>query len=59
MYFSPPTKSFYEDILSNILHAILSELLRQSILLACSTTDWTKVIFHEIVANKHQKNDET
>ena len=30
MYFSPPTKCFYEDVLSNTLHTILSELLRQS-----------------------------
>ena len=30
MYFSPHTKWFYEDALSNILHTILSELLRQS-----------------------------
>ena len=30
MYFSPSTKSFYEDIPSNILHTILSEPLRQS-----------------------------
>ena len=31
MYFSPPTKCFYEDVLSNILHTILSEPLWQSI----------------------------
>ena len=30
MYFSPHTKCFYEDVLSNTLHAILSELLRRS-----------------------------
>ena len=30
MYFSPPAKCFYEDILSNMLHTILPELLRQS-----------------------------
>ena len=30
MYFSPPTKCFYEDVFSNMLHTILSELLRQS-----------------------------
>ena len=30
MYFSPPTKFFYEDILSNVLHTILSGFLRKS-----------------------------
>ena len=30
MYFSPPTKCFYEDVLSNILHATLSEPLQQT-----------------------------
>ena len=30
MYLSPPTKCFYEDFLSNMLHTILSELLQQS-----------------------------
>ena len=25
MYFSPPTKCFYEDVLANIPHTILSE----------------------------------
>ena len=30
MYFSPPTKCLYEDVVSNILHTILSEPLRQS-----------------------------
>ena len=30
MYFSPPTKCFYEDVLSNILHIILSEPLWQT-----------------------------
>ena len=30
MYFSPSTKSFYEDMPSNNLHTILSEPLRQS-----------------------------
>ena len=30
MYFSPPTKCYYEDVLSNILHTISSETLRQS-----------------------------
>ena len=30
MYFCPPTKCFYEDVLSNMLQTILSELLRQS-----------------------------
>ena len=30
MYFSPPAKCFYEDILPNILHTTLSEPLRQS-----------------------------
>ena len=30
MYFSPPTKCSYGDVFSNMLHAILSELLRQS-----------------------------
>ena len=30
IYFSPPTKCFYDDVLSNMLHTILSELLRQS-----------------------------
>ena len=30
MYFSLPTKCFYEDVFSNMLHTILSELLRQS-----------------------------
>ena len=29
MYFCPPTKCFYEDVLSNMLQTILSELLRQ------------------------------
>ena len=27
VYFSLPTKCFYEDVLSNILHTILSETL--------------------------------
>ena len=31
MYFSPPKECFYEDVLSNILHAILSEPLHQSV----------------------------
>ena len=30
MYFSPPTICFCEDVLSNMLQTILSELLRQS-----------------------------
>ena len=30
MYFSRPTKCFYEDVLSNILNTMLSESLRQS-----------------------------
>ena len=30
IYFSPPTKCFYDDVISNMLHTILSELLRQS-----------------------------
>ena len=30
MYFSLPTQCFYEDVLSNTIHTILSELLRQS-----------------------------
>ena len=30
MYFSPPTKCFYEDVLSKILHTISSKTLRQS-----------------------------
>ena len=30
MYFIPPTKCFYEDVLCNMIHTILSELLRQS-----------------------------
>ena len=30
MYFSPPTKCFYKDALSNILHTISSETLRQT-----------------------------
>ena len=30
MYFSPPTKCFYEDVISNMLYTVLSELLRQS-----------------------------
>ena len=30
MSFSPPTKRFYEDVLSNIPHTMLSESLRQS-----------------------------
>ena len=29
MYFSPPTKCFYGDVLSNILHTILSKSLQQ------------------------------
>ena len=29
MYFSPPTKCFYEDVISNILHTTLSEPLQQ------------------------------
>ena len=29
MYINPPTKCFYEDILPNILHTILSEPLQQ------------------------------
>ena len=29
MYFSPPTKCFYEDVLSNILHTILPGSLEQ------------------------------
>ena len=33
MYYSLPTKCFYEDFLSNILQVILSECLRQSFLL--------------------------
>ena len=31
MYLSPPTKCFYEDVLSNIPHTILFESLRQSL----------------------------
>ena len=30
IYFSSPTKCFYDDVLSNMPHTILSELLRQS-----------------------------
>ena len=30
IYLIPPTKCFYEDVFSNILYTILSELLRQS-----------------------------
>ena len=30
-YFSPPTKCFYENVLSSIIHTILSEPLRQSL----------------------------
>ena len=30
IYFSSPTKWFYDDVLSNMPHTILSELLRQS-----------------------------
>ena len=29
MYFSPPTKCFYEDVPSNILHTILSDPLQE------------------------------
>ena len=29
MYFCPPTKCFYEDVLSNILHTILPGSLEQ------------------------------
>ena len=29
MYFCPPTMCFYEDVLSNMLQTILSELRRQ------------------------------
>ena len=31
MYFSPPTKFFYEDVLSNIVHTVFSEPLQQSL----------------------------
>ena len=31
MYFSPPTKRFSEDVISNILHTMSSETLRQSL----------------------------
>ena len=30
MYFDPPTKCFYEDVLSKILHTVLPEPLWQS-----------------------------
>ena len=30
MYFSPLAKCFHEDVLSNMLHTILSELQRQN-----------------------------
>ena len=30
MFFSPPTKCFYENVISKMLHTILSELLQQS-----------------------------
>ena len=30
MHILPPTKRFYEDVISNILHTILSESLWQS-----------------------------
>ena len=78
MYFSPPTKCFHEDVLSNILHTILSEPLKQSLQLVLIKFHavqsqhfkfpdillaWpvllqlcTKVIFHEVTTNKHQKS---
>ena len=47
MYFSLPTKCFYEDVLSNTLHTILSELLRQSFQLV--------LIKHLAVQSRHFK----